>query len=349
MAHKRITMQDIADACGLSRNTVSKIFNGKGAVPEVTKLMVMQKARELGYHQFPEDLSDSDVSDIPFPHNQNIVLLTSKMPTDYHFGTFFLPVFTEQLSRAGYTLTLYELSAEEMRQGRLPMHMVLEQTAGLLGMELFDKSYLGMLCGLHIPMISIDAYAGAAMFPMECDFISMENRASMAMLTSHVIKTGARRLGFVGDSEHCNSFWERWAGFCLALEHAGIELERELCILANDTAPYDDAHWLAEQIRAMPAVPDAFICANDFLALQMLSALKQVGLSVPRDVMLTGFDGTPQSAVVEPSLTTAQIPNTEIGRMAAEILLDRIENPDRPFRSIYIKTSPVWRNSTLRQ
>lgn len=349
MAHKRITMQDIADACGLSRNTVSKIFNGKGAVPEATRRTVMQKARELGYHHFPDDLSDSDASGVQIPHSQNIALLTNKMPTDYHFGTFLLPVFTEQLSRAGYTLTLHEISGEEMRQGRLPAHMVLEQTAGILALELFDKPYSDMLCGLHIPTIFIDAYAGAAMSSMECDFISMENRASMAALTSHAIHEGAKKLGFVGDVEHCNSFWERWTGFCFALDQAGIALEKQFCILADDASPYDDPEWLIEQIHAMPAIPDAFICANDFLALNMLSALKRMEISVPREIMLTGFDGTPQSAVMEPSLTTAQIPNAEIGRTAAEILLERIENPGRPFRTIYIRTSTIWRSSTTRQ
>lgn len=349
MAHKRITMQDIADACGLSRNTVSKIFNGKGAVPETTRRMVMQRAKELGYHQFPSDFSGSYVPAAQPPQSRNIAFLTNKMPADYHFGTFFLPVFTEYLSRAGYTLTLHEISADEIRQGRLPVHMAVEQTAGILGLELFDKQYSDMLCGLHIPTIFIDAFVRFTMFPMECDFISMENRSSMAALTTHVINSGARKLGFVGDIEHCNSFGERWTGFCFALEQAGIALEKELCVLADDSAPYDDTDWLVEQICAMPTIPDAFICANDFLALQMLSALKQMGFSIPNDIMLAGFDGIPQSAVVEPSLTTVEIPNIEIGRMAAEVLLERIENPGRPFRSIYIKTTPVIRNSTLKK
>jgi LacI family transcriptional regulator len=64
--------------------------------------------------------------------------------------------------------------------------------------------------------------------------------------------------------------------------------------------------------------------------------------------MVTGFDGVPQSAVVEPSLTTVQIPNADIGRMAADILLERIKNPNRPFSSTYVKTTPVLRNSTSR-
>ena len=108
MAHKRVTMQDIADVCGLSRNTVSKIFNGKGAVPEATRRMVIQKARELGYHQFPDNLFDNGESVAQAPQIQNIALLTNKMPTDYHFGTFLLPV-------------LYAHAARDFRRGTASM------------------------------------------------------------------------------------------------------------------------------------------------------------------------------------------------------------------------------------
>lgn len=344
MARKRITMQDIADACGLSRNTVSKIFNGRGAVPEATCRAVLQKAQEMGYHQVP----DMEVAE-PVIQRRNIALLTNKMPTDYHFGIFFLPAFMERLSRAGYTLMIYEITPEQLRQRKLPLHLTLEQTAGILSMELFDKNYLDMLCGLGHPVIQVDTYARANSAPRKCDFISMENTSSMIQLTAHVISEGARRLGFVGDAEHCSSFYERWVGFCTALENAGIPLDRELCILANDSEPYFDEEWLLSHLNKMPVLPDAFVCANDFLALHMIAVLKRMGMAIPEDIMVTGFDGVPQSAVVEPSLTTVQIPNTEIGHMAAEILLDRIARPDRAFISLYLQTTPVWRRSTMRR
>ena len=342
MAHKRVTMQDIADACGLSRNTVSKIFNGRGAVPETTQHTVLQKAQELGYYQVPEPVAGVQ----PAAGSKNIALLTSHMPSDYHFGTFFIPAFTERLSRAGYTLMMYEVSPEELLAGRLPPHLPVEQTAGLLSIELFDRSYLDMLCNLGLPVILVDAYANANITSMNCDLISMENVASTIEVTTHVIAAGARRLGFVGDKGHCNSFHERWMGFSLALGGADIPLDQELCILSNDMEPYSDVDWLLAQIHKMPAIPDAFICANDFLALHMIAALKR--LAIPNDIMVTGFDGVPQSAVVEPSLTTVQIPNADIGRMAADILLERIKNPNRPFSSTYVKTTPVLRNSTSR-
>ena len=344
MAMKRVTMQDIADACGLSRNTVSKIFNDRGAVPEATRQTVLKKAQELGYHQLPEEEHVKAGS-----RSQNIALLTNRMPSDYHFGTFFVPAFAGQLSRAGYTLMMYEISPDELRGKTLPAHMSLEQTAGIMVIELFDKEYLDMLCDLGVPTISIDAYYGANTSLIRCDIISMENIASAFALTNQVISAGARRIGFVGDAEHCNSFHERWIGFGHALSRAGLPLEQDLCILESDDAPYGDPEWLLSKFLEMPVMPDAFICANDYLAINIITTLKRKGIMIPDEVMVTGFDGTPQSSIVEPSLTTAHIPSNDIGRMAADMLLARIENPDRPFQSTYVKTAPLWRDSTARK
>lgn len=344
MAYKRITMQQLADACGLSRNTVSKVFNERGSVPEATRNMVLQKAKELRYYQGFEEESPQPAR----PKLQNIALLTQKIPVDAHFGTFFIPAFTEWLSRDGYTLTIYEITPEELRTCTLPSHMILEQTAGISVIEMFDPEYLNMLCSLGLPCLSVDTYARAFLAPMKCDFISMENIAGAAAVTEHVIAAGARRLGFVGDPEHCDSFHQRWMGFASALERAGLTLDTSICVLERDNLSYSSEDWLFVQIERMPVKPDALICANDFLAILVMKALKRMGLSIPGDVMVAGFDGIPQSAVVEPSLTTVQIPNMDIGHMAADVLLDRLKNPGRPFRTTYVKTVPIWRNSTAR-
>lgn len=347
MALKRITMQQLADACGLSRNTVSKIFNGRGAVPELTKQAVLQKAKELGYHYgLDEEPAKADAQRL-----QAIALLTRRIPVDAdaHFGTFFLPTFAERLSRAGYTLMMYEISPEDFRIGKLPSHLPLEQTAGISTIEMFDRKYLNMLCAQGLPCISIDACARAYTTPMKCDFISMENISSTAVLTNHVIAAGAKRLGFIGDPEHCDSFHQRWMGFLAALADAGMTVDKPLCILDPDSPDYSNEDWLFMRIQGMSEKPDALICANDFIALRVMTVLKRMGLSIPDDVMVAGFDGSPQSAAVEPSLTTVQIPSVDIAQLAADMLLKRIQNPDQPFRRVYVKTTPVWRNSTARK
>lgn len=341
MANKRITMQDIADACGLSRNTVSKVFNRRGAVPPATRTLILQKASELGYGLPAEEK--------PVVFQQaggSIALLTNNMPVDYHFGTYFVTTFTDQICRAGYTLKMFEISADELQKKQLPPHFIPEQTAGIVAIELFDADYLNMICGLGLPTVVIDSPTHAIIRLFPCDFVSMENVASLNAVMKRLFVLGARRIGFVGDREHCGSFYERWFGYRLGLEQAGIEPDESLCILAPDASPYNDPDWLISQMNRMPALPDAFVCANDYLAIHMMNAIKKKGLSIPHDIMVTGFDGTSQSALVEPALTTVQIPSIEIGRMSADILLARIRNPELPFSWTHIRTNPVWRRST---
>lgn len=349
MPAKRVTMQDIADACGLSRNTVSKAFNGRGGVPESTRRMILEKAQELGYRQISSDpMTAAQPGGHLLLHAKSIALLTHHMPTHHHYGTAFISAFTNRLCRMGYTLMMYEITQGEIDSKQLPANFVLERTAGILGIELFDQDYAEMICGLGLPVIFADTYARPDFSSMSADLITMENVSSTIALTEKLIKAGAREIGFVGDVNHCSSFYERWLGFCRAMEHANLKVRNSLCILDDDSSPYSNSAWLLERIERMPVMPDAFVCANDFLALHLMTALKKKGLRIPQDIMITGFDGTAQAAVVEPALTTVLIPSSDMGCFAAGMLIERIETPNLPFRRSYVQTTPIW-NKTIRE
>ena len=338
---KRVTIQDIADACGVSRNTVSKIFNNRGTVKEATKQEVLKKAQEMGYIQFFADNFEQ-----PATQTESIALLTCNMPTDSHYGTSFIPALASQISRGGYTLRMYEFSEDEMTLQNLSSKLNLDQTAAIVTIEIFSRENINNICMLGLPVIVVDGFSGTYTSIMNCDRVSMENVASMAALVNHITEQGAKRLGFIGDPKHCHSFEQRWLSFCHALTKANLSFEKDLCILDPDQSPYKDPAWISSKIAKMPVLPDALICANDYIALHVMTALKQMGYSIPKDVMVAGFDGTAQSAVVAPSLTTIQIPAAEIGRIAADVLLNRISNPNRPFISVDVKTTPIYRDST---
>lgn len=339
---KRVTMQEIANACGLSRNTVSKIFNDRGAVPESTRDFVLAKAQELGYFQ---QAPDSETPSAPKAANQNVALFTHSQPMNHSFGSLFITNFTDQICRSGFNLKIFEISDQEYAARVLPSHFVREDISGIVAIELFDREYTHMLCDLGIPVLLIDSYTRAPGDLMRCDLVYMENYASTIALTSRMIEAGAKRIGFVGDINHCSSFHERWNGYRSALLEAGLTLDPKACILADDSEPYGEADWILEKLNAMPYIPDGFVCANDFIAIRIMQALKRKGLSVPADVMVSGFDGSPEAWVVSPTLTTANIPSAEIGRLSADILMNRIESPEIPYRCTFVQTTPVWRES----
>ena len=341
MAVKRITMQDIADACGLSRNTVSKAFNGRGTVPEGTRRLILQTARTLGYGRFPEGTAESAPQG-----SRNVALLSQHKLLSHNFGAFFISSFTDAICRAGYRMTLYEVSAAEIAAKKLPPHFDPADTAAVLCVELFDRSYLDMVCALGLPCVLVDGYAWAGKEIMTCDFVAMENYAAACALTRRMIAAGAKRLGFFGDKEHCSSFSERWIGYRAALSEAGLPFDEAICVLDDDASPYDDADWVLARLQTLPALPDGFVCANDFLAIQLITALRRLGVSVPEDVMVTGFDGSPAASVLEPKLTTAHFDSADIGRLSAAVLLDRIRHPEKPFRRFCEISTPVWGGTT---
>ncbi len=344
MTLRRMTVQELADACGLSRNTVSKVLNGRGSVPEQTRQIVLKRAREIGFFQPAVDACVRAE-----PERRCIALLTCSMPTDSHFGAVFIPTFSGYLSRAGYTLEMYELTEEELREKKLPGYISLERTAGILAIELFDLGYQRMLSDLGLPVLLVDDCSGTALRTMESDRILMENFSGSTILTKRMVDLGAKRFGLVGDPTHCASFEERSVAFEYTLWQCGrINLDPAQCILEPDSSPYGDVQWIRSRLEAMPELPDAFFCLNDYLAVRVMAALKQMGVAIPRQVMVAGFDGTPESAMTEPALTTVEISVPKMSRVAATMLLSRIQNPDREFCCTYVKTRPVFRASTDR-
>lgn len=207
MAVKRVTMQDIADACGLSRFTVSKVFNGTGSVPEATRKAVIAKAEELGCGKpadSPKPADDSKQAGKPAEpvELRSIALLTQHKLLTHNFGAYFLTSFTDQLSRKGYSLKFFEVSQEEIAAKALPPHFESESVAGILCIELFNREYQNMIAGLGIPSVFVDGYAGVSRTIMNCGCVMMENSACMIALMNKLFSAGAERIGFVGDKDH---------------------------------------------------------------------------------------------------------------------------------------------------
>lgn len=335
----KVTMQDIANATGYSRNTVSKALNGNPSVPGTTRMQIIEKATEMQYKHFAQAPAG------PPRRQGTIALFTYHMPNNSHFGSPFISAFTERIGQAGYTLTMYLLQDSDVKYNRTPLNFVPEAVDGILCIELFDPAYSRFLCGLGLPIIYADTFAGADFESLPADLIMMENQQSVKRLVTAMRNRGAQSIGFVGDKAHCNSFHERWLGYCGALAEAGLSPNPAACILEDDRNPYNSAAWLREQLGKMQSLPDGFICANDFIAIHLAGSLKQMGVSIPEQIFLAGFDDSPESRVLEPRLTTVRIPGGEMGLIAARMLLERIAAPNMPFQRVYVATEPDYRES----
>jgi LacI family transcriptional regulator len=159
----------------------------------------------------------------------------------------------------------------------------------------------------------------------------------------HLYDAGRRRIALVNGPERTAPGSARKLGYLDGLRACGLERDEALLETADDFTI--DAGRAAVERLIGRTRPDAIFCANDLLALGALSALRDVGLEVPRDVALVGMDNTNLSAVTSPPLTTVDLGSAERARTAVELLLARIEHPGRRARDVGVEPRLVVRGS----
>lgn len=342
MRKEKITVQFIADSLELSRNTVSKALNGNESIPVETRNKVIKRAIELNYKQFAYVDTDSVLT----KKTGNIALLTSSMPTNSHFGASLLSGLEKMVSSEGYNLSFHIVRETEIESLLLPNNFDRSKVDAIICIELFDSKYSQFIDQLGVPAIFIDAPANMMYTDIHSDVILMENEHSTFVMTKKLIDNGLHnQLGFIGDYNHCKSFNERWAGFNRALVSSLLQVNLSYCIVDEDRL-ISDVKWLEKRLEEMKPLPTAFICANDFIAINVMKILKSKHLQIPEDITICGFDDSPESEIVEPHLTTVHIFRDEMGIIAAELLLSRIHNPYKPPQVIHVKTTPIFRNTT---
>ena len=236
---KKVTIQDIADSLGLSRNTVSKALNNTGVLADDTRRRILEKAAEMGYSRFIY------VQQEPFIQN---------MPYGSHFGTFALNTFQEKISQNNFRLSMFPARDEEIRALQLPLGLDKDNIEGIVCMELFDPDYIEMLGSLGLPLLFVDTAYDTDFTQIDADFLLMENHASVFRLTDTLIQNGFQRLAFAGDCRHCRSFFERYQGFADALRANGLSPVNTQ-FSAPDT--FSDSGLLAEAVKRLLVLPDA--------------------------------------------------------------------------------------------
>jgi LacI family transcriptional regulator len=345
----KITLQDIADALGISRNTVSRAFNNTGTVSELTRNKIFQKAAEMGYKQFPilPQLSETS-SKVKSGVVNEIALFTQSFPGNSHFGIKLLDAFQKKIGEFGYKLSVYIIRDFEIEQLCFPINFNQEHTSGIICLELFSESYSNFLCKQNLPTLFVDTVFNHNDLNLQADLLYMENQTSVYLMLKELINNGYRNISFVGDRFHCQSFYERWKAYCAVMTDHNIAINLDNNILDDDSSPYGDVNWLSKRIKTLPVIPSAFFCANDYLAISTIKALKCINISEPDDVLICGFDDAPESIVIEPTITTVRIPSDYMGYIAADLLMSRISQPNMPYRTTYVKTNIIYRESTKR-
>ncbi len=338
---KRVTIQDIADELGISRNTVSKAINNADGLAEPTRKRILDKAVEMGYKQFSYIKSHSFiVPDREVQPRKEIALLCGGVISPAHFATLMLDKLKRDLPRWGYTLNAYRVDRDNLLRRTLPLAFDPGQVSAIICVEMFDRAYDEMICALGLPVLFVDGPNKRDGINLPADQLYMDNSTPITRFVNDMLVRGKQKIGFIGDYEHCQSFFERYTAFRYAMLLANVPVNERFCIKTSDR------DRLEETLSALTDYPDVFICANDFAAEDAIYALRKLGKSVPEDVLFCGFDDAPNSRIMTPTLTTVHIHTQVMAVVAVHLLLTRIEEPSLDYRTVHTETELIYRDST---
>jgi LacI family transcriptional regulator len=190
------------------------------------------------------------------------------------------------------------------------------------------------------PVVAVDPHTGPSSLPS----VHSDNLAGAITATRHLLELGHRRIGFLAGRPDLESARQREQGYRQALSEAGIAVDPDLIRVGD--YELEMSQEPARQLLTLADRPTAVFAANDLSAMQTMHVARTLGLGVPGDVSVVGFDNIPESALIEPPLTTIDQSIQEMGRRAVELLIDVIDGATGRVRQVTLPTRLVVRQST---
>ncbi|MFR2503338.1 MAG: LacI family DNA-binding transcriptional regulator [Coprobacillus cateniformis] len=319
----KVTMKDIANKLGISINAVSIALNDKPGVSDEMRLEILKMADKMGYiNQKKQYLSIFSKSNI-------CVLMQSYYANTGHFYSIVLCSIVEQAKNFGYFSILNYFEDNDFH---MPECIVDRKVAGVLVVGKISDSHLKALKKVGIPVVLVDFTS----LGDPCDCVLTHNRQGGYMLTDYVVLKGYKTIGFFGDLDYSFSFQDRFMGYKQALIQNQIVSSEEVDSYIEEHSflhnieKYILANEITEIVKILKSkkLPEVLICANDSNAFAVISALKDMGLKIPEDIGVTGFDDTPLCEKANPQITTVQVQKELMGQVAVSNLMDRIHRKE---------------------
>jgi len=254
------------------------------------------------------------------PNKTNIIGVI--VPTlDSYFITSALSGIREVVAEEGYELIIThsrESMKKEIASAQLLFDWGVDGVIASLSAETKDLSHFMPFTDTGIPVVFFDS----AERMDHSDIVLVDNARCGFLATEHLIKQGCRRIAIISSSLERNVHMQRFKGFREALKDYTIPFTEELLILGD--IDMDGGAAIARLILEMRPMPDGLFFTNDLAAALCMHCLKEAGVRVPEDIAIVGFNNDPLGRLVTPTLTTIDYPGLEIGRTAAENLLDHL-------------------------
>jgi DNA-binding LacI/PurR family transcriptional regulator len=336
MANKRTeySVLRIAELAGVSSATVSRVLNYKENVARETRAKVMAVLDSLDYQ--PPSLH----SGIPI---DNKLLLMSIQTLHNPICSYAVDGVQAAAAQHGYQLLLVQTENVEKTIDGYESLLKTSQAAGLLLLDdLIDESMLERLAR-RVPFVQVMG-AGTG---ERTSSVAIDDTAAAVKAVNYLLSIGRTRIALLNSSLVYRFATHREAGYRTALEGAGVPVDERLILHLPPDFRVDSAISAAEALLSAPERPDAFFAASDTYAAAILRACRRLGLAVPKDVAVVGFDNTSLCMITDPTITTMVQPAFQIGFLACHLLVEKIRSKNTLNKHIVLDSDLMVRGSTL--
>lgn len=340
MPAKNATIHDVASLSGVSIGTVSAVLNRKGTVSKSTRRRVLQAISELHYRP-----SAAARRRLQPTVEKSIGLIVKEINNPYFADVIFGA--QEAARELGYNVLVAHTERSYEFEQQLAELLVAKDVDGLIINPLLndetDLSHLFEIRRNNIPLVLIESVKGIQASMVDVDNVAAEKRA-----VEYLMEQGHRRVAHFAGPQYSMHSDERIEGVRRAYESKRLVIEEGDLVHAG--ASLDDGYRAGLNFfrdRAAADRPTAVTCYNDLVAIGLMRALRELGVDVPGDVSVVGFDDIEMASYLAVPLTSVRSPRREIGRRATRILIQHVEAVDTaaPER-VVLDTDLVVREST---
>ncbi len=337
---KKTTIQDIADALGITPSAVSKALNDHPRISDRTKKAVIEKAKQLNYQ--PNFLASALRS------GKSKLLGVIVPAIDYAFFSSVVHGIEAVATKAGYNIIISQSNDSYEEEIASVNALIKTQADGVLASisnTTTSFEHFQRLLDNDIPLVLFDRISEQ----QQVSTVVIDDFQGAFHAVEHLIQQGCRRILHLAGYQRISLYQHRIAGYRAALQRYGLPFNERLIIESNLSLA-DGERIMRTQLRQAP-LPEGIFAAGDHAALGAMHVLQEAGIAVPEQVAIIGFSNEPFTAFIRPALSTVDQQSIKIGELAAQLFLEQIAKKREPFtpRHEVLQPQLVIRQSSLRR
>lgn len=326
------TIREVADHVGVSPATVSRVLNNYPHIRDEVRRSVLDAITQLRYE--PNRVAQR----LRAAHSRLLGMVVTDI-TNPFISTIMASIEAAFFDK-GFSVLMCNTAADPQKEIDYLRMMEYEGVAGLVIAPTSENvGRIAELADEGLPVVVIDRRMASG----RIDMVLSDNVAGARAAVEHLIALGHRRIGHIGGPLKLTSGRERYQGYLVAMERAGLAVLPEWVRFGDHR--YESGYVQAIDLLAVQPRPTALFIENNMMTLGALNALRNQRVRIPEDIAVVGFDDAPWSSGLNPPLTVIAQPTLEIGQRAASLLLERIQQPTLPARVEVLPTTLIVRAS----